>query len=95
VRTLVQVPYVHLYEWALLMDFWEGGFHGLPWRVPATAAAVGEDLAAEIAEAFPLIEAYAHLTPVGAAAVAYFRELFERACVRWRVLRARDYPRCS
>jgi hypothetical protein len=95
VRTVVQVPYVHLYEWALLMDFWEGGFHGLPWRVPAAAAAVGEDLAAEIAEAFPLIDGYARLTPVGEAAVAYFRELFERACVRWRVLRSRGYPRCS
>src|SRR5262249_12900717 len=47
-RTVIQLPYVHLYEWALLMDFWEAGFHGLPWRVPADAAEVGEDLAAEI-----------------------------------------------
>jgi hypothetical protein len=48
VRTLFQVPYVHLYEWALLMDFWEAGSRGLPWRVPGAVGAVGEDLAAEI-----------------------------------------------
>jgi hypothetical protein len=95
VRSLVQVPYVHLYEWALFMDFWESGFSGLPWLVPADVAAAGEDLGAEIAEAFDLIPAVAQLTPVGEAAVAYFRDLFERMQARWRSLRSRGYPRCS
>ena len=95
VRTIIQVPYVHLYEWALLMDFCEAGFHGLPWRVPADVAAVGEDLAAEIEESFPLIAEWARLTPVGEAAVAYFRELYDRSLARWRALRTRGYHRCS
>ena len=86
---------MHLYEWALLMDFWEAGFHGLPWRVPADVAAVGEDLAAEIEESFPLIAEWARLTPVGEAAVAYFRELYDRSLARWRALRTRGYHRCS
>ncbi|MFO0811262.1 MAG: hypothetical protein U0746_21750 [Gemmataceae bacterium] len=95
VRSLVQVPYVHLYEWALLMDFWEAGFHGLPWRVPADVAACGEDLGAEIAEAFALIPACARLTPAGEAAIGYFHDLFEQAQARWRRLRARGHHRCS
>jgi hypothetical protein len=87
VRTLFQVPYVHLYEWALLMDFWEAGFRGLPWSVPAAAGAVGEDLAAEIVEAFALIRERARLTPWGEAALAHFRGLFAQALARWRSLR--------
>src|SRR5262249_45158405 len=55
-RTLFQVPYVHLYEWALLMDFRQAGFQGLPWRVPPDVAALGDDLEAEIMEAFALID---------------------------------------
>jgi hypothetical protein len=94
-RTVIQVPYVHLYEWALLMDFWEGGFHGLPWNVPADVVAVGEDLAAEITEAFALIDSHAQLTPVGVAAVTHFRELFAQAQARWRALRLRGHARCS
>jgi hypothetical protein len=94
-RTVIQVPYVHLYEWALLMDFWEGGFHGLPWSVPADVVAVGEDLSAEIEEAFVLIDARAQLTPVGVAALCHFRELFAQAQARWRLIRSRGYSRCS
>src|SRR5581483_9904107 len=52
VRTLFQIPYVHLYEWAVLTDFAAGGFRGLPWSVTADVSAAGEDLAAEIREAF-------------------------------------------
>jgi hypothetical protein len=88
VRTLFQVPYVHLYEWALLMDFWEAGFRGLPWQVPGDVIAVGEDLAAEIEEAFALIEAVARLTPLGAAALCHFRDLYALALSRWNALRA-------
>jgi hypothetical protein len=92
VRTLFQVPYVHLYEWALLMDFWEAGFRGLPWRVPGAVGAVGEDLAAEIGEAFALIQERARLTPEGVAALGHFRELFARALARWRLLRPGGCP---
>jgi hypothetical protein len=88
VRTLFQVPYVHLYEWALLMDFWEGGFRGLPWPAPAGAAAVGDDLAAEVREAFALIRDRAKLTPLGETALRHFRELFGVALARWRFVRS-------
>src|SRR5262249_37449877 len=88
VRTLFQVPYVHLYEWVLLMDFLEADFRGLPWRVPGDATAVGDDLAAEIEEAFALIEERARLTPLGAAALRHFREMYALASARWRSLRS-------
>jgi hypothetical protein len=95
VRSVVQVPYVHLYEWALFMDFWQAGFATLPWSVLGDAIAVGEDLEAEIAEAFALIREVAHLTPIGEVAVSYFQELFDQMRVRWRSLRSRGYPRVS
>jgi hypothetical protein len=88
VRTLFQVPYVHLYEWALLMDFWEAGFRGLPWPAPAGAAAVGDDLAAEIKEAFVLIRERAKLTPMGAVAIRHIREMYGLALARWRFVRS-------
>jgi hypothetical protein len=92
VRTIIQVPYVHLYEWALLMDFWAAGFRGLPWRVPDPVA-IGDDLAAEIEESFGLIREYAHLTPLGEAAVHHFRARFAVAQARWRLVRGRG--RCG
>ena len=86
VRTLFQIPYVHLYEWTLLMDFRAAGFRGLPWRLrlPSEARAVGEDLAAEIQEGFGLIRGSVRLTPAGAAALAHFQDLYARAAARWR-----------
>jgi hypothetical protein len=84
VRTLFQVPYVHLYEWTLLMDFWNAGFRGLPWRISADVAAVGEDLAAEIREAFALIRERAQLTSAGEDALEHFRQLYAQAQTRWR-----------
>jgi hypothetical protein len=87
VRTIIQVPYVHLYEWALLMDFCEVHFRGLPWEVNGGAAAVGDDCAAEIAEAFDLIGEYADLTPVGVAAVDHFHRLYDDAADRWHRVR--------
>jgi len=44
--------------------------------VPEDVDAVGDDLAAEIEEAFALIHEHARLTPLGEAALAYFEELF-------------------
>jgi hypothetical protein len=89
VRTLFQIPYVHLYEWTLLMDFWERRFRNLPWRVAVDVDAVGEDLAAEIEEAFALIEEYAQLTHLGLAALLHFRRLYALAQARWRSVRSR------
>jgi hypothetical protein len=83
VRTLFQIPYVHLYEWAVLMDFAEGGFRGLPWAAPADVTAAGDDLAAEIREAFELIPGWVRLTRAGEAALGHFRELFAAASARW------------
>jgi hypothetical protein len=84
VRTIFQIPYVHLYEWALLMDFRAAGFRGLLWRVPEDAATVGEDLNAEIREGFELIREWTRLTPIGTAALSHFRDLHARAIARWQ-----------
>jgi hypothetical protein len=86
VRTLFQIPYVHLYEWVLLMDFLEGHFTGLPWKVPDCVEAIGTDLAAEITEAFDRIHAKARLTPLGESALDHFRHLTDDAHERWRAL---------
>ncbi|HTK75012.1 MAG TPA: hypothetical protein VL371_07105 [Gemmataceae bacterium] len=90
-RTVFQVPYVHLYEFALFMDFWQAGFRGLPWDV-GDAASLGDDLAAEIAEAFALIDEWTRLTPLGEVALAHFRDLFVAAQKRWQNIRGRVMP---
>ncbi len=90
-RTLFQVPYVHLYEWALLMDFWEASFRGLPWKVPEEIDSLGDDLALEIEEAFQLIEQQADLTPLGRAALDHFHALQAQAKARWVTTRPHVY----
>jgi hypothetical protein len=89
VRTLFQIPYVHLYELALLMAFLNERFAGLPWDVLDDPMAFGDDLVAEIREAFDLIEEWADLTDLGAAAVDHFRLLYKAAIARWDRLRVR------
>ncbi|MFO0896575.1 MAG: hypothetical protein U0836_04000 [Pirellulales bacterium] len=84
VGTLFQVPYVHLYEWQLLMDYLEGGFAGLPWAMPEETEAVGADLEAEIREAFVLVGEYAELTELGALTLAHVRGLTDQFAGRWR-----------
>jgi hypothetical protein len=88
VRTLFQIPYVHLYELASLTAFLERGFAGLPWDLAEDPIAFGEDLVAEIREAFDLIEQWADVTALGQVAMAHFRALYERALAHWRALRA-------
>jgi hypothetical protein len=88
VRTLFQIPYVHLYELALLTAFQERRFAGLPWDVVEDPVAFGEDLVAEIREAFDLIEQWADVTALGRAAVDHFRALYEQALTHWMSLRA-------
>jgi hypothetical protein len=84
VRTLFQIPYVHLFEWWLLMYFQERGFAGLPWRAFDDTPAVGDDLRAEIAESFELIHEHARLTVTGRAVVERMRELAAEAESHWR-----------
>ena len=86
VRTLLQIPYVHLYEWELLMDFIEANFRGLPWKITGGAAAVGNDFAAEIEESFDHIQHWSRLTPLGFAAVDHFHHLFDTSKLRWQSL---------
>lgn len=86
--TLFQVPYVHLYEWQLLMDYLEGGFAALPWTMPDETQAAGDDLEAEIREAFALVGEYAELTELGTLALAHVRRLTDQFAGRWqRVMR--------
>jgi hypothetical protein len=87
VGTLFQIPYVHLYEWVLLMDFATAGFRGLPWRVDEDWRAAGDDIAAEIREAFDSMGQCARLTPVGLLVVAHLRQLELQAAARWRQMR--------
>ena len=84
VRTLFQVPYVHLFEWWLLILFMERGFAGLPWRMFDDALAVGDDLDDEIEESFDLIRQYARLTPTGKEVVAHLRQMVAEAGARWQ-----------
>ncbi len=83
-RTLLQVPYTHLYEWALLMGFLEGGFAALPWEIDDDPVEFGEDIHQEIVEAFDLIERESRLTPCGRAAVSRLHGLRSEALVRWQ-----------
>jgi hypothetical protein len=88
-RTLLQVPYTHLYEWTLLMDFLDGRFSGLPWEITDDPIAFGDDIHSEIVEAFTRIERGSQLTPCGAAAMSRLHSLCSEAQVRWQALRAK------
>jgi hypothetical protein len=91
-RTVLQVPYTHLYEWTLLMDLAEGAFAGLPWEITDDAREFGENIHQEIVEAFDQIERAARLTPCGREAVARLHSLCSEAQVRWQSL-SRGVPR--
>ncbi len=87
-RTVLQVPYTHLYEWTLLMDFVEGAFAGLPWEITDDVFEFGENIHQEIVEAFDQIERAAQLTPCGRAAVARLHSLCNEAHLRWQSLQS-------
>ena len=89
VRTLFQVPYVHLYEWSLLMDFMDSNFLGLPWQLEHDPVSVGYELKSEIEGAFDLIADYAGLTRLGAAVVSHLQSLFALEKARWQSVSAR------
>ncbi len=85
--TLFQVPYVHLYEWILLMEFLRGDFEGLPWRMAGDPIAFGDDLRDEIEEAFDSIHASAETTSLGQAVLAHIHCLHTQATKQWQALR--------
>jgi hypothetical protein len=86
VRTLFQVPYVHLFEWWLLMLFHEQRYAGLPWQMFDDVPAVGNEVRDEINDAFDMIDEHARLTPTGQAVAAHLRELTAEAQSQWRAL---------
>lgn len=84
VGTLFQIPYVHLYERALLMDFAERRFAGLPWEVDGQWRAAGEEMADEIESSFDLMKRHARLTPLGSVAIEHLHRLETVDARRWR-----------
>jgi hypothetical protein len=88
VRTLMQIPYVHLYEWSLLMDFCVAGLDRVPWEVREEPIAFGDELADEIAESLELIHQCAELTPAGKSLLSRTAELAQRAARRWNAVRS-------
>ena len=89
VRTLLQIPYTHLYEWILLIEFLEGGFAGLPWTIDDDPFVFGEDIRAEIEESFDLIDGEVSLSAAGEFALARLHELYADVLERWREVCAR------
>ncbi len=84
VRTLLQIPYTHLYEWILLIEFLEGDFAGLPWTIDEDPIAFGDDIRTEIEEAFDRIERKVVLSAAGRFALARLHELSGHVVDRWR-----------
>jgi hypothetical protein len=84
VRTLLQIPYTHLYEWALLIEFLEGGFAALPWTIDDDPIAFGDDIRAEIEEAFERIDGDVSLSAAGEFALARMHALHAEVLERWQ-----------
>lgn len=87
IRTLVQIPYVHMYEWDLLMDAYQSGLHGLPWVNTDDPTELVEEIRAEIADGFYFISKHADLTELGSAALTHQEELYRECKRRWSRLR--------
>jgi hypothetical protein len=84
VRTLLQIPYTHLYEWMLMIEFLEGGFSALPWTIDDDPFVFADDLRAEVVEAFDLIDRDTSISAVGRVAVSRVRDLYAQVLERWR-----------
>jgi hypothetical protein len=87
IRTLLQIPYTHLYEWALLIAALENDFAALPWLVDGDAIAFGDDLRAEIEEAFDRMNDEVHPTVCGHAVLARLWALSKETSAQWQRLR--------
>jgi hypothetical protein len=88
VRTVFQIPYVHLYELALLTSFMKKQFAGLPWDVAEDPVAFGDEIVAEINDSFALIEESADVTALGREALSHIHWLFDRSLACWNEVRA-------
>jgi hypothetical protein len=89
VRTLLQVPYTHFYEWSLMMQFLEGHFAGLPWEIGEDPFVFADQIQAEIEAAFDRIARDVPLSPAGRATVTRLQELYGEMLHHWERLRAR------
>lgn len=85
-RTIFQLPYVHFYEWELLINFIEKGFAGLPWIIEGEPIEIGDDLQKEIEESFDVISDCIQLTPLGQSAMQHFQRQFHNYRSRWSKL---------
>ncbi len=89
VRTLIQIPYVHLYEWTMLMDFCVAGLDRLPWEVNEDPIAFGDSIHEEIKESLVLIRDLAQLTSVGESLLTRMIGLIQLASQQWNDIRLR------
>jgi hypothetical protein len=87
IRTLLQIPYTHLYEWALLTAAIENDLAALPWIIDDDPIAFGDDLGAEIEEAFDRIHHVVQPTECGHAVLARLWSLSKEVLSHWQRLR--------
>lgn len=83
-RTLLQIPYTHLYEWVLLTRAMAKGFPALPWTISDDPIALGNDMHREIEEAFDRMGREVALTECGHAVLGRLWALSKEALVRWQ-----------
>lgn len=89
VRTLLQIPYTHLYEWILMIQFMEGDCAELPWAISRDPVAHADAIRLEIEEAFDRIGRDVPLSPAGNAALARLHDLYGQIQHRWQTSRGR------
>jgi hypothetical protein len=89
IRTLLQIPYTHLYEWSLLLALVENDFAALPWLIEADPIVFGEDLRAEIEEAFDRINREVQVTDCGHVVLSRLWALSKEVLAQWRRVRGR------
>jgi len=82
VRTLLQIPYTHLYEWVLMIEFLEGGFSALPWTICEDPVEHVEEIRAEIQETFDRIARSVPLSDAGRSVIARLRRLYSDVLAR-------------
>lgn len=87
VRTLLQIPYTHLYELTLLIRFLQGRFSALPWTISGDPVAFGDDLQSEIEEAFEIIDREPSITEAGSTVMAHLHVLCAETFAEWRKVR--------
>ena len=92
IRTLLQIPYTHLYEWSLLVAAMQNGFTALPWLIDDDPIAFGDDLRAEIEEAFDRINQEVLLTDCGHVVLGRLWALSTEVLSHWKRLRGLRRP---